>query len=469
MKNILICCIIPLFAVFTACSVKPEPDPPAVTPVLETISITAGLVVDVNLGTITITYSVPVKISTSPGITLGNLSVAANATNKSVVLTFGRLEYATSYTLTIPKGSILNKTDNAAAEFFSISFSTVEYVAPNPDIPSSIIWNIDASPVNTNVSAGAKKVYDYLKQSFGNKIISSTMAEVNWNIDNAQWVYSQTGKWPAMACFDFIHYTRKGTNYDSWVDYNALTNNAIKYWQDGGIVALMWHWLDPSRITDEFYSEKTSFDISKIFDPTSTQYKAMIADIDEVATHLKKLKDAGVPLIWRPLHEAEGSYRYGDWFWWGSKGAESCVQLWKVMYNRLVNFHGLNNLIWVWTVSLDNYDYLWYADGLKWYPGKDYVDIIGIDIYDDAAAHGSHLDFFKKTALIAGSRKIVALTECGYIPDPDLMLANGDKWSYFMPWYGDYTKADKYNGAEYWKKIFSNSFVVTRSDLPSFK
>jgi len=470
MKRFLcICILLFLTTFFFSCSKNETTDTPKVTPVIESVSIESGATVSVGLGTITIVYSTPVKISTSAAITIGNLSATAVATNKSVAINFSKLEYNTNYTLTVPQGSILNKTDDSPAATFTLTFKTENYVAPNPVIPSEITWNIDASPVNPNASLQARNLYSYLRSSFGNKILSCTMAEVNWNIDNATWVYNQTGKWPAMTCFDFIHYTRKKTNYDSWVDYKALVNNAIDYWNNGGIVALMWHWLDPSRSTDQFYSDQTTFDISKISDVNSTQYKAMISDIDSIAVFLKQLKNAGVPVIWRPLHEAEGSYRYGDWFWWGAKGAAACVQLWKVMYDRLVTYHGLNNLIWVWTVNLDDYDYLWYADATSWYPGHDYVDIIGIDIYDNTVAHGSHVDFFKKTALIANSNKIVTLAECGHIPDPALMQVNGDKWSYFMPWYGDYTKSATYNGAAYWNQAFQSSFVVTRSDLPNLK
>jgi len=457
-----------LIVLLNGCSKKEGPVVPGVTPLVETLSVTSGATVSVGLGTVTVVYSVPVKVSASAAITVGTLSATATATNKSVAIKFGTLEYDKEYTLTIPSGTILNKNDDTPAEAYSISFKTEKEVVPNPTIPTNITWNIDASLVNANASTQAKNVYNYLRSSFGTKCLSGTMAEVNWNIDNATWVYNQTGKWPAITCFDLIHYTRKKTSYDSWVDYNAMVTNATNYWNNGGLVAMMWHWLDPSRATDQFYSDRTSFDISKIFDANSTQYAAMINDIDSVAVFLKQLKNAGVPVIWRPLHEAEGSYRYGDWFWWGSKGAEACVQLWKVMYERLVTYHGLNNLIWVWTVNLDDYDYLWYADATGWYPGNAYVDIIGIDIYDDAVAHGSHVNFFKKTALIAGSRKIVTLAECGHIPDPALMQANGDKWSYFMPWYGDYTKKATYNG-EYWNYAFQSDFIVTRGDLPNFK
>src|SRR5690606_22956109 len=119
--------------------------------------------------------------------------------------------------------------------------------------------------------------------------------------------------------------------------------DAKTWYGRNGIPALMWHWRDPSRETEEFYTEGTCFNISKISDESSAEYLAMIDDIDYIAGLLKKLQDDGVPVIWRPLHEAAGG-----WFWWGAKGPEPLKQLWRLMFDRMGNHHGLNNLILGW-------------------------------------------------------------------------------------------------------------------------
>ena len=64
---------------------------------------------------------------------------------------------------------------------------------------------------------------------------------------------------------------------------------------------------------------------------------------------------------------------------------------------------------------------------------------------------------------------MIALSECSGIPDPDLMFQNGDTWLWFMPWYGDYTRAEKNNGATFWKTLFANPRVITRDQMPSLK
>lgn len=71
---------------------------------------------------------------------------------------------------------------------------------------------------------------------------------------------------------------------------------------------------------------------------------------------------------WNTREAAGNTYDFaggGAWFWWGAQGAEVYKQLWRFMYDRLVNYHKLNNLIWVWTSQV--------GDDI-WYPGDDVVD-----------------------------------------------------------------------------------------------
>ena len=102
------------------------------------------------------------------------------------------------------------------------------------------------------------------------------------------------------------------------------------------------------------------------------EHEVVMADIELIAGELKKLKDADVPVLWRPLHEAEGG-----WFWWGAEGAEPCKKLYRLLYDQLTNVYGLDNLIWIWTGSTS-------PAAADWYPGDDVVDIVGYDKYNCA-------------------------------------------------------------------------------------
>jgi len=102
--------------------------------------------------------------------------------------------------------------------------------------------------------------------------------------------------------------------------------------------------------------------------------------MDKVAAGLQQLKDNGVTVIYRPLHEMNG-----DWFWWGPKNRNSVSQtrknlykdLYRDMYDYFTYTKGLNNLIWVYSPDAgpDNKS--------AYYPGASYVDIVGLDAYND--------------------------------------------------------------------------------------
>lgn len=328
----------------------------------------------------------------------------------------------------------------------------VDYIEIVP-VSDGTAFDITPSLVTPSPSAEAVKVYSFLKENFGQRVMSGAMANYSTGIEEAKWMYDNTGKWPALTGFDYINYTR---NWSS-TNFTELNNNAKAWWSEKGLVTIMWHWRDPLKTTDGFYTDDTTFDVSKINDPSSAEYKAMIADIDVIASYLKQLKDANVPVIWRPLHEASGG-----WFWWGAKGAEPCKALWKIMFDRLVVHHGLNNLIWVWTSDAS-------SNATAWYPGDEYVDIIGMDIYPGENQHGSQYIAFDKVKEMFNGKKILTLSECGSIPNVDSMFEYGDTWSWFMPWNGDYTRTDKHNGASYIKTLFNNDKVITRDLMPDLK
>jgi len=327
----------------------------------------------------------------------------------------------------------------------------IDYIKIIPNSSSDAPFTIDASLVTPSPSTQAVNLYNFLKANFMTNIISGTMAAHSTNINEATWVQSNTGKWPALTCFDFIDHTIPNSGY---VQYKAPLNLGTEWWNNNGIVALMWHWRDPLSKDGAFYTTNTTFDVSKITNTSSQEYIEMLRDIDTVSKYLKEFRDANIPVIWRPLHEAAGG-----WFWWGAKGAAPCKALWQLMYDRMVNYHHLNNLIWVWTTNTN-------ADALDWYPGHNYVDIIGMDIYPGENKHSSqYFEFYRVKEKFDG-RKIITLSECGSIPDPVLMKQYGDVWSWFMPWNGDFTRLDIHNGVNWWKKVFGYSYVITRDKMP---
>jgi mannan endo-1,4-beta-mannosidase len=342
----------------------------------------------------------------------------------------------------------------------SISCSKKDYQpappapTPPPVQPVAERFSINPLLVTPGATKEAAALYNFLRDNYGKKILSGVMT-LN-SFDETAWLKTNTGKEPAIIGLDFMHCNR---NY-SWYDNAQPIKDAKAYWERNGIPVFCWHWRDPSRATEEFYTRNASkpngtrFDVAKINEPASAEYAAMIADIDFVSGLLKKLQEQKVPVIWRPLHEAAGG-----WFWWGAKGAAPCKKLYEVMYNRMVNHHGLKNLIWVWTRE---------PGDDAWYPGDAIVDIVGRDLYKQGD-HGSQIGEWNSMNQLYGKKKMVTLSEVGSIPDADNLVRDRAAWSWFMPWYGDFTRNSTHNSLELWKKMFAHDYVITLDEMPSLK
>src|SRR5690625_3008303 len=247
----------------------------------------------------------------------------------------------------------------------------------------------------------------------------------------------------------------------SRVEYGASTDDVergIEWHEQGGIVAFGWHWNAPKDLlnTDEhpwwsgFYTDATTFDVEYAMNhPESEDYKLLLRDIDAIAEELKKLQEAGVPVLWRPLHEAEGG-----WFWWGAKGPEPVIELWKLMYDRLTNDHQLNNLIWVWN-SIDE----------DWYPGNDYVDIVSFDSYPGEQNYVPQSAQYEALVELSNNKKLIAMAENGPIPDPDLLSTYHSNYLYFTTWNG---LLEEQNSDDHIMYVYNHDSVITRDDLPDF-
>jgi len=278
-------------------------------------------------------------------------------------------------------------------------------------------------PINKDASYEAKRLLSHLYELRGKNIISG---HHNYSHHMSKWhtyVKELTGKSPLIWGADLSRYYKENT-------INAIVNEAIKRNKEGYLVTLMWHtgrpqdtppfnWKNSTQgeLTDKEWNELTTSD--------TPLHKKWEVRVDSIAFYLKKLRKAKVPILWRPYHEMNGS-----WFWWGDKkGEKGYIKLWKMMYNRFVNHHKLNNLIWVWNTNSPReikndeayaYDY--------YFPGVNYVDILAADVYHNDFKQSHHDDLLK-----LGKGKLITLGEVGEVPSPKI-LNKQPMWSWFMIW-----------------------------------
>lgn len=310
--------------------------------------------------------------------------------------------------------------------------------------------------INPNATPEAKALMNFLVDNYGKYILSGQQEFPSKFIRflDVDRVYNLTGKKPAVLGLDFMEYS------PSRVERGASsreTEKAIMWHNQGGIVAFTWHWNAPQGLEKDgqpwwrgFYTEATTFDLAyALKNPDSEDYRLLLRDIDAIAAQLKILQENKVPVLWRPLHEAEGG-----WFWWGAKGPGPCIELWKLMYERLTNDHGLNNLIWVWNSVAEH-----------WYPGDEWVDIVSYDSYTGRKNYSPVHDKFEQLINLTGHTKLIALGENGAIPDPDLLQEYNAHWSWFITWNGR-EFLEEWNDPDHLRKVYHHPFVLTLDELP---
>ncbi|MBR8534059.1 beta-mannosidase [Carboxylicivirga sediminis] len=402
------------------------------------------------------------------GITLNDLPVndaSAAYTKLMVRLT---LEEATEYNLKIPAG-VIQGPDGSTADEVVISFKT----------EAPVLVSIDADLVVDNPSPQVVKVYNFLKNNYGIKILSSTMSNGAVDTNEAEWVKQHTGKYPAMIGIDYIFLNWSPAN---WIDYNNIDVQK-NWWANNGLINATWHWnippnetiTDHTKFTFRLENEdgvKVNFQPSNVPIDGTWENEVAKADFDELIAYIKLLQDENIPLIWRPLHEAAGNiYEYNNgqaWFWWGMEGGDAYVELWRFMFDYFQS-KGVNNLIWVWTTQTKDDDF---------YPGDAYVDIIGKDVYnntniDELAELFSSLQQKYPT-------KMITLSECGNVTDVSKQWNKGGKWSWFMPWCdhertndvneADFTSTEhEFANANWWIDAINHDDVITLDEMPDLK
>ena len=336
-------------------------------------------------------------------------------------------------------------------------------------------FEVSKTLCNPNATDETKRLYSFMCDVYGKYIISGQYAADNRGVDSAEFSeYDyKLGKYPAIMGLDLIEASPSRVAHGSSPGMIVQTAEDW-YLNRNGIVTMCWHWNAPEPYLEYngaawwegFYSDKTNFSLAKALNGEDPEgYEYLIRDIDSIAMYLQELDDNHVPILWRPLHEGGGDPKWNNpWFWWGSSGAEAYKELWKLMYDRLTNVHHCNNLIWVWNGQ--NVDY---------YPGDEYVDIVGYDSYPEV--HGDHSpqkglwDYTKNTP---STNKIVAMTENGSIPDPDSCMSEGIRWSYYCTWNGEFALKDfqlgcEHNSLEYFTKLMDHDRVLTLDELPDLK
>ncbi|MFA6937380.1 MAG: glycosyl hydrolase [Treponema sp.] len=150
--------------------------------------------------------------------------------------------------------------------------------------------------------------------------------------------------------------------------------------------------------------------------------------LNMIADFCLELQKKSVSLIWRPFHE-----NTGGWFWWGKNTctAEEYIALWQYTWNYFVKEKNVNNLIWAYSPGSEPKTL---AEFDERYPGDDYVDLIGFDMYQHLPEQKDNFfsEFKSQLKLVSDfallHKKLFACTETGVAnPNNKALLETGNE------------------------------------------
>lgn len=329
---------------------------------------------------------------------------------------------------------------------------------------SNGFYTMGNSPVNPNADTKTIRTMGMLAELYGEKTLTGQKVTAGTNAEIAA-VYNLTGRLPAIRQGDLSCTQSRSPDYDMRDKELEL---AKEWSQRGGLVAYGWNWYAPSDkshylslLTDfDFSRVSTNVDISEASIETvealygsgdiSKECFRLVQDMDEAAAFLKELQESNVTVLFSPLYDGgKGGY------WWSS--GENYQWLWKTMFNRFNNLHGLTNIIWVWNGGSENF-----------FPGDQYVDIVGENIYNTTGDSGNGR--FMGTIYYKSS-KANAMTHCLTVPDPDILKQDNALWLWFTLDRGECiidTNGEltgRYTSNELLERAYNSEGMVTLDEL----
>ncbi|MCM1165141.1 MAG: hypothetical protein NC299_05810 [Lachnospiraceae bacterium] len=329
-------------------------------------------------------------------------------------------------------------------------------------------YSVGNSCVNPKTSLAAVDLMQYLAELYGEKTLTAQNVTIGTNAEiNA--VFKETGRYPAIRVGELAMTTL--TDEERSKRAEAETELALQWSSDGGICAYTWHWYSPNSLhgtaprdfsladalENENVSDTAMLGAAEIAaleenDAINEELVALLNDIDKIAEQLKKFDKLNIPLIFEPIPDADSGL-----YWWGSD-AESYKKLWTLAFDRLCLYHGLRNLIWVWNGS--NIDY---------YPGNQFVDIMGQSFYERSKA--SFAGRFSALNDMDTARKIQTVTACDTLPNIDYMCRDNAMWLWAALGSGEFLidengrLVETYNNRTSLNYFYNHELTITRDEL----
>ncbi len=280
--------------------------------------------------------------------------------------------------------------------------------------------------VDAKATKATQALFSNLKENAGKQVLFGQEDALAYGVEWKEWNKSRSdikdvcGQHPALVGWEMSKLGQGPLNIDS-VSFKHMKGWMKEVYKMGGVNTISWH-------MDNFVTGGDSWEVgAKVVTtilPGEENHAAYKAKLDLFADYVKSLKvgfifQQRIPIIFRPFHE-----HTGGWFWWGRPHctAEEYKTLWRFTVDYLKEEKQLHNLLYCYSTDIfkDKADYL------EFYPGDDYVDIMGMDDYHDLSVKGKSEDMVRRLRLLvemAEQRgKVAAFSETGQEAIPD------EKW-----------------------------------------
>ena len=246
--------------------------------------------------------------------------------------------------------------------------------------------------------------------AFGHQ--DATAYGIGWKNDGSLYksdVAEVAGDFPAVYGFEVGHLELGHSQNLDTVNFDLMTQLIQKAHRQGGIITISWHPDNPVNGQSAWDTEPA---VAEVLEGGTLHdvYQGWLAKLADFLKGQTTKRGRAIPIVFRPFHEMNG-----DWFWWGASSCtpEEYQQLWRQTHDALTNQYQVHNLLYCYSTDTiyDKEEYL------RFYPGDEYVDILGMDLYQKSSAEEYKALLNENLALLAeigqAKAKPYAMTEGG--------------------------------------------------------
>ncbi len=304
---------------------------------------------------------------------------AENEAENVIILDNESLDYA-PYAIEIGKNVTIKGSYRSIEKAIEIFYSLLQ--KENLTEVDSICGAIDLPKIPYNGREDLLKIVQYMYDEddrilFGQHMGGSTDPE-----DTINEYTEAAGVGPSIIDFDMLTLRIRPR-----CEWSRTLCELVEFASKGGIITTMHHWANPNGVPEGVQSFRGHLGNNEawldVLTPGTKNNKLWVEELDRGGEFMNALWKCGVTVMWRPLHEANGS-----WFWFcqgqgeefGNITPENMVKMWIYVYDYYTKHWGLNQLVWSYGPNVSNN--LGPTASVKYYyPGDKYVDVVGFDWY----------------------------------------------------------------------------------------